>query len=201
MTLLTVRQAASRLGVGYSTLKHWIYEGRVRTRVTSGGHHRIADAEVDRLLAPGDRRPAAPRRARAHRPDRRDQRPQPAARLRRRGPRRRAARAGAPAHRRPDADRGDHPRRGRGAQAAARRRGAGDRQVDRGDDRARGGRRRRTPPHRGSPRPPRAVDTPNRDRILWRFRCSRSTITRATISTTATGRREQRDSVGTRTKN
>jgi molybdopterin-binding protein len=52
MLLLTVRQAAARLGVGYSTLKHWIYEGRVRTRVTSGGHHRIADTEVDRLLAP-----------------------------------------------------------------------------------------------------------------------------------------------------
>src|SRR6266851_1889250 len=52
MSLLTVRQAAGRLGVGYSTLKHWIYEGRVRTNVTSGGHHRIADAEVDRLLAP-----------------------------------------------------------------------------------------------------------------------------------------------------
>jgi molybdopterin-binding protein len=52
MTLVTVRQAASRLGVGYSTLKHWIYQGRVRTRLTSGGHHRIADAEVDRLLAP-----------------------------------------------------------------------------------------------------------------------------------------------------
>src|SRR5438067_249264 len=52
MSLLTVRQAAERLGVGYSTLKHWIYEGRVRTRVTSGGHHRIPDGEVDRLLAP-----------------------------------------------------------------------------------------------------------------------------------------------------
>ena len=52
MQLLTVRQAAARLGVGYSTLKHWIYEGRVRTRVTSGGHHRIADTEVERLLAP-----------------------------------------------------------------------------------------------------------------------------------------------------
>jgi len=52
MPLLTVRQAAERLGVGYSTLKHWIYEGRVRTRVTSGGHHRIPDGEVDRLLAP-----------------------------------------------------------------------------------------------------------------------------------------------------
>jgi molybdopterin-binding protein len=52
MSLFTVRQAAERLGVGYSTLKHWIYEGRVRTRVTSGGHHRIAETEVDRLLAP-----------------------------------------------------------------------------------------------------------------------------------------------------
>jgi molybdopterin-binding protein len=52
MTLLTVRQAAQRLGVGYSTLKQWIYQGRVRTRVTSGGHHRIPEGEVDRLLAP-----------------------------------------------------------------------------------------------------------------------------------------------------
>jgi molybdopterin-binding protein len=65
MTLLTVRQAAGRLGVGYSTLKHWIYEGRVRTRVTSGGHHRIPDTEVDRLLAPATAagaRAAAPER-------------------------------------------------------------------------------------------------------------------------------------------
>jgi molybdopterin-binding protein len=62
MSLLTVRQAAARLGVGYSTLKHWIYEGRVRTRLTSGGHHRIADTEVDRLLAPS----AAPARAAEH---------------------------------------------------------------------------------------------------------------------------------------
>jgi len=51
MALLTVRSAAERLGVGYSTLKHWIYEGRVRTTQTPGGHHRIADAEVDRLTA------------------------------------------------------------------------------------------------------------------------------------------------------
>src|SRR3954468_15393207 len=57
MTLLTVRQAAARLGVGYSTLKHWIYEGGVAPRVTSGGHHRIADTEVDRLLAPGSNAP------------------------------------------------------------------------------------------------------------------------------------------------
>src|SRR5438046_6505986 len=52
MSLFTVRQAASRLGIGYSTLKQWIYLGRVRTRTTTGGHHRIPEAEVDRLLAP-----------------------------------------------------------------------------------------------------------------------------------------------------
>ena len=53
MTLLTVRTAAQRLGVGYSTLKQWIYSGRVRTTTTAGGHHRVAEAEVDRLLAKG----------------------------------------------------------------------------------------------------------------------------------------------------
>jgi molybdopterin-binding protein len=51
MSLLTVREAAGRLGIGYSTLKQWIYQGRVRTHVTSGGHHRVAEAEIDRLLA------------------------------------------------------------------------------------------------------------------------------------------------------
>jgi molybdopterin-binding protein len=51
MANLTVRAAAAHLGVGYSTLKQWIYEGRVRTTQTPGGHHRIAEAELDRLLA------------------------------------------------------------------------------------------------------------------------------------------------------
>jgi molybdopterin-binding protein len=60
MSLLSVRAAAERLGIGYSTLKQWIYHGRVRTRTTSGGHHRIAEEEVDRLLAPGAGRAAPP---------------------------------------------------------------------------------------------------------------------------------------------
>ena len=51
MALLTVRAAAERLGVGYSTLKRWIGTGRVRTMRTDGGHHRIAEAEIDRLMA------------------------------------------------------------------------------------------------------------------------------------------------------
>ena len=64
MSLITARAAAERLGVSYSTLKQWIYQGRVRTRTTSGGHHRIAEAEVDRLLAPST---ASSRRAPARR--------------------------------------------------------------------------------------------------------------------------------------
>jgi molybdopterin-binding protein len=66
MQLLTVREASRRLGVGYSTLKQWIYAGRVRTSRTAGGHHRVAETEVDRLLtAQGPRargkRPSAQR--------------------------------------------------------------------------------------------------------------------------------------------
>ena len=55
MDLLTPRQAAARLGVSYSTIKHWIYLGTLRTRSTAGGHHRVPQAEVDRLLAASGR--------------------------------------------------------------------------------------------------------------------------------------------------
>lgn len=48
--LLTVRTAAARLGVGYSTLKQWIYDGSIRTTKTRGGHHRIAESEIQRTL-------------------------------------------------------------------------------------------------------------------------------------------------------
>ena len=51
MALLTVRTAAERLGVAYSTLKRWVHTGHVRTSRTEGGHHRISDNEIDRLLA------------------------------------------------------------------------------------------------------------------------------------------------------
>jgi molybdopterin-binding protein len=50
MALVTVRVAAERLGVAYSTLKRWVHTGRVRTTRTEGGHHRVSDAEIDRLL-------------------------------------------------------------------------------------------------------------------------------------------------------
>jgi molybdopterin-binding protein len=63
--MLTVRAAAERLGVAYSTLKQWIYDGAVRTTTTRGGHHRIARAEIDRILIAKDKAPAAPRPSKA----------------------------------------------------------------------------------------------------------------------------------------
>lgn len=51
MPLLTVSTAADRLGVAYSTLKRWVRQGKVRTTQTAGGHHRISEAEIDRLTA------------------------------------------------------------------------------------------------------------------------------------------------------
>ena len=49
---MTVREAARRLGVSYPTLKQWIYKGSVRTTRTAGGHYRVSETEIDRLLAP-----------------------------------------------------------------------------------------------------------------------------------------------------
>jgi len=67
MAMLTVRAAAGRLGIGYSTLKRMVHAGTLRTVKTDGGHHRVAEAEVERLLA--RREPAAPRRVRRPTPD------------------------------------------------------------------------------------------------------------------------------------
>ena len=67
MALVTVRAAAEKLGVGYSTLKRWIHTGVVRTSRTEGGHHRVSDAEIERLLA--RQRPDAPRRGARADPD------------------------------------------------------------------------------------------------------------------------------------
>ena len=63
MALLTVRAAAERMGIGYSTLKQWIHQGKVRTSTTAGGHHRLTEVEIERVLAPHtspDRRKPGP---------------------------------------------------------------------------------------------------------------------------------------------
>lgn len=48
--LLKLRDAAVQLGISFPTIKQWIYKKRIRSLKTAGGHHRIPQAEVDRLL-------------------------------------------------------------------------------------------------------------------------------------------------------
>src|SRR5215468_697525 len=48
--LLKLRDAALELGVSFPTIKQWIYKKKIRSVQTAGGHHRIPQSEVDRLL-------------------------------------------------------------------------------------------------------------------------------------------------------
>ncbi|WP_260736294.1 helix-turn-helix transcriptional regulator [Tunturiibacter lichenicola] len=48
--LYTPREAAQVLGVSYASLKQWIYNGKLKSVQTAGGHHRIPEAEIDRML-------------------------------------------------------------------------------------------------------------------------------------------------------
>jgi molybdopterin-binding protein len=48
--LLQLRDAALQLGVSFPTIKQWIYKKKLRSIRTAGGHHRIPQNEVDKLL-------------------------------------------------------------------------------------------------------------------------------------------------------
>jgi molybdopterin-binding protein len=48
--LLKLRDAALLLGISFPTIKQWIYKKKIRSNRTAGGHHRIPQSEVDRLL-------------------------------------------------------------------------------------------------------------------------------------------------------
>jgi molybdopterin-binding protein len=48
--LLAPREAANILGISYPTLKQWIYHSKLKTVKTPGGHHRVPESEIDRLI-------------------------------------------------------------------------------------------------------------------------------------------------------
>lgn len=48
--LLQLRDAALQLGISFPTIKQWIYKKKIRSIQTAGGHHRIPQSEVDKLL-------------------------------------------------------------------------------------------------------------------------------------------------------
>ena len=49
-TLLRPRDAAVQLQISYPTIKQWIYRRKLRSVKTPGGHYRIPQTEIDRLL-------------------------------------------------------------------------------------------------------------------------------------------------------
>lgn len=48
--LLRPRDAAVQLQISYPTIKQWIYNQKLRVVKTPGGHYRIPQSEIDRLL-------------------------------------------------------------------------------------------------------------------------------------------------------
>jgi molybdopterin-binding protein len=48
--LLKLRDAALQMGISFPTIKQWIYKKKIRSVQTAGGHHRIPQREIDRLL-------------------------------------------------------------------------------------------------------------------------------------------------------
>jgi len=48
--LFKPREAALELRISFPTIKQWIYKKKIRSIQTAGGHHRIPQSEIDRLL-------------------------------------------------------------------------------------------------------------------------------------------------------
>ncbi len=53
MKSLKPKDAAEQIGISYPTIKQWIYEGKINSVKTPGGHHRIPETEVERLTGGG----------------------------------------------------------------------------------------------------------------------------------------------------
>ena len=46
----TPREAARMLGISYPTIKQWILSGKLKTKTTPGGHHRITQTALEPFL-------------------------------------------------------------------------------------------------------------------------------------------------------
>ncbi len=57
MDLLKLNEAAEILGISFPTVKQWIYKGKIRSVKTAGGHHRIPQEEIERLLGTKNKDP------------------------------------------------------------------------------------------------------------------------------------------------
>ena len=69
----TPRQAAHMLGLSYPTVKQWILTGKLRSRTTPGGHHRISETALKPFLEKDSQRTPADSRERFRRVSGRNQ--------------------------------------------------------------------------------------------------------------------------------
>ena len=51
MELLKPKEAANLAGVSVVTIKRWIYEGKIKSSQTAGGHHRVPRREIERITS------------------------------------------------------------------------------------------------------------------------------------------------------
>lgn len=49
MKSFKTKDAAEQIGISYPTIKQWIYEGKIKSIKTPGGHHRISEDEIRRI--------------------------------------------------------------------------------------------------------------------------------------------------------
>ena len=54
MEMLKPQDAAKLINVSRPTLKQWIYQGKIKSVKTPGGHHRIPRSEIERLSSAGE---------------------------------------------------------------------------------------------------------------------------------------------------
>ena len=71
--LFTTREAARMLGISYPTIKKWILDGKLKTILTPGGHHRLSAASLRPFLKKDKERPKAESRERYRRVSGRNQ--------------------------------------------------------------------------------------------------------------------------------
>jgi molybdopterin-binding protein len=71
--MLTPREAARLLGVSYPTIKQWILSRKLKTVLTPGGHHRVAQSTLKPFLVKDRSKPSAESRERYRRVSGRNQ--------------------------------------------------------------------------------------------------------------------------------
>lgn len=71
--IFTPREAARMLAISYPTIKQWILSGKLKTTLTPGGHHRIAEQALKPFLAKDTAKAPADSRARYRRVSGRNQ--------------------------------------------------------------------------------------------------------------------------------